>query len=115
MQKVTLFHNNRCSKSREALALLEAEGISPEIRYYLESPPTPEELKALLGKLHMKAEDLVRKNEPLYKEKYEGRKISEARWLKILSENPVLIERPVVIHGRKAVVARPPEKALEVV
>lgn len=113
MQKITIYHNNRCGKSRGALALLHEKGIEPAVRYYLDEAPTPEELKALLSKLKMKAEDLVRKNEVLYKENYKGKNISETDWLKILSENPILIERPIVIKGDKAVVARPPEKLLE--
>ena len=61
----------------------------------------------------MKAEDIVRKGETLYKEKYKGKKISETEWIKILSENPILIERPIVVKGDKAIIARPPEKVLE--
>lgn len=114
MEKVVIYHNNRCGKSRGALALLQEKGIEPEIRYYLQEPPTPAELKALLKKLKIKAEELVRKNESVYKEQYEGKNISEEQWLEILTENPILMERPIVVKGNKAVVARPPEKALEV-
>lgn len=113
MQPITIYHNNRCGKSRGALALLRERGIEPIIRYYLEEAPTQEELRGLLNKLKIKVEDLVRKNESLYKAHYKGKNFSEEEWLKILSENPVLIERPVVIKGNKAVVARPPEKVLE--
>lgn len=114
MQKVIIYHNNRCGKSRGALALLQEKGIEPEIRYYLQDPPSPAELKKLLGKLKIKAEDLVRKNESLYKEKYKDRNISEEQWLEILAGNPILIERPIVVNGHKAVVARPPGKVQDV-
>jgi len=112
MQKIILYHNQRCGKSRGALALLEARGIIPEVRYYLQDPPAPDELKALVAKLNIPAEALVRKNEPLYKEKYKGKELSENQWIGILSEHPVLLERPVVVWGEDAIIARPPEKVL---
>lgn len=103
-----IYHNPRCSKCREALDLLEGNNCSIEIREYLKEPPTKKELKELLGKLKCKAEALVRKSEPIYKEKYADTKYTETQWIKILSENPILIERPIVIDGERAVVGRPP-------
>lgn len=91
------------------MCVLEEFGADAEVVHYLETPPTQKLLKDLLKKLGMKAEAIVRKNEPLYKEKYEGRKITNAEWIKILSQNPVLIERPIVVKGNKAVIGRPAE------
>lgn len=104
-----IYHNPRCSKSRETLKMIQDKGINVQVVEYLKQPLPTNELEAILKKLGMKAEDIVRKNETLYKEQYKGRKINEAEWLKILSENPVLIERPIVIKGNKAVLGRPPE------
>lgn len=103
-----IYHNPRCSKCREALDLLEENNCSIEIREYLKEPPTKKELKELLGKLKCKAEALVRKSEAIYKEKYADTKYTETQWIKILCENPILIERPIVIDGERAVVGRPP-------
>lgn len=103
-----IYHNPRCSKCREAMDLLEENNCSIEIREYLKDPPSKTELKELLRKLKCKAEAIVRKSEPVYKEKYAGVKYTEAQWIKILSENPLLIERPIVIDGELAIVGRPP-------
>jgi arsenate reductase len=113
MEEIVLYHNNRCGKSRSALALLREKGLEPEVRYYLVEPPSPPQLRELLRKLGMKAEALVRKNEPLYRGKFSGRTFSEEEWVDILAANPILIQRPVFIRGERAVVGRPPEKVLE--
>jgi arsenate reductase len=81
---------------------------------YLIEIPTQNEIKEILKMLGLKAEQLVRKKESLYKEKYEGRKISNAEWIKILSQNPILIERPIVVSNGKAIIGRPLEKILEI-
>src|SRR5262245_20686147 len=99
MSDITLFHNPRCSKSRETLALLEQNGETPKVVEYLKTPPTAAELKAILGKLGMKAEELVRKGEELYKTRYAGKQLTEAQWIETMVENPVLIERPIVVKG----------------
>lgn len=111
--KITIYHNTRCSKSREACSILQEENIPFETIEYLKTPPTEKEITSLLKMLGMKAEDIVRKNEPLYKEKFSGKKLSEEKWIKVLSENPILIERPIIVKGNKAVIGRPPEKVLE--
>ena len=80
---------------------------------YLVEVPTEAEIKEILTMLGMKAEDLVRKKEPLYKEKYEGKKISEKQWIKILHQNPILIERPIVVLNDKAIVGRPIERIVD--
>ncbi len=112
-EKITIYHNTRCSKSREACSILQDENIPFETIEYLKNPPTQSEIKDLLKKLGMKAEDIVRKGEPLYKEKFKDKKYSETEWIKILSENPILIERPIIVKGNKAIIGRPPEKVLE--
>ncbi len=114
MQEITIYHNNRCSKSRGALSLLEEAGVEPQVRYYQKEVPSVDELRELLEKLNMKAADLVRKSETIYKENYKGKSFSEEEWLEILSTHPKLIQRPIVIKGDKAVVARPPEKVKEI-
>lgn len=113
MEKITMYHHPRCSKSRGTLELLEARGITPEIRFYQLDPPTPVELKALVKKLGIRAEELIRKQEPLFKERYRGTKHTEDEWIQIISAHPVLMERPVVVRGERAVIGRPPEKVFE--
>ena len=109
-KKVTLYYNPRCSKCREALCMLEDKGIEAEIIEYLNTPPTEKELKDVLKKLGLKAMDIIRTKEPLFIEKYKGKKFTDAQWIKVLVKNPILIERPIAIEGNKAVVGRPPEK-----
>jgi arsenate reductase (glutaredoxin) len=108
-----IYHNPRCSKSRGALALLEEHGITPQVARYLDDPPTREELVALLARLDMKPSELVRRGEEICKTEYAGRDMSEDDWLDAMLAHPVLIERPIVVAGERAVVARPPEKVLE--
>ncbi len=108
-----IYHNTRCSKSREACSILEDKGVEFETIEYLKTPPTQKEIKGLLKMLGMKAQDIVRKGEPLYKEKFADKKLSESEWVKALAENPILIERPIIVKGNKAIIGRPPEKVLE--
>lgn len=108
---VTLYHNPRCSKSRDALNLLREQGQEPEIILYLETPPNAKTLKALLGKLGINARDLLRKGEDAYKDlNLADEKLSDAALIKAMVENPKLIERPIAVNGDKAVIGRPPEK-----
>lgn len=110
-----LYHNPRCSKSREALALLETKGCKPEVILYLENPPTAKQLKSLLATLKISARDLLRKTEDIFKElNLADEKLSEAALIKAMVENPKLIERPIFINGDKAVVGRPPENVLTI-
>jgi arsenate reductase len=113
MKKVSLYYNPRCSKCREALCMLEEKGIEPEIIEYLKNPPTEKQLKDLLKKLGLKAEDLLRKKEPLFEKKFKKKKLSEAEWVKVMCKNPILIERPIAIEGNKAVIGRPAERVIE--
>jgi arsenate reductase (glutaredoxin) len=113
MSSVTLYHNPRCSKSREALALLEGRGVKPTIVEYLKTPPSATELSALVKKLGITAEQLVRKGEEIYKARYAGRTLSEAQWIHAMAEHPVLIERPIAVKGAKAAIGRPPENVFK--
>ena len=107
---VTIYHNPRCSKSRAALAILAQHGIEPIVVEYLKNPPSRDELRTIVGKLGIKAEQIVRKGEDLYKERFADEPLSDEQWLGILASNPILIERPIVIRGDRAVIGRPPEK-----
>lgn len=113
---VTIYHNPRCSKSRETLALLQARGIEPEIVRYLETPPDAETVAILLKKLGMSSvRQLMRSKEDLYRELDLGREtLSETTLLETLVANPKLLERPIVINGEHARIGRPPEAVLEI-
>lgn len=104
-----IYHNPRCRKSRETLALIEEEGVDVEIVQYLKQVPSKEELNQLLAKLNMKPEDILRKGEKVFKEKFKGKEFADEEWIQIIIENPKLIERPIVVSGNKAVIGRPPE------
>lgn len=111
---VTLYHNPRCSKSRETLALLEANGVKPEIVRYLETPPDRETLQILLQKLGMNSvRQLMRTKEELYKT-LRLENADEAQLLDALAAHPALLERPVVINGDRARIGRPPEAVLAI-
>ena len=112
MSALTIFHNPKCSKSRETLALLRGRGVEPRIVEYLRTPPTEAELTDIVSMLGIRPEALVRKGEDVYKEKYAGRTLSDAEWIAAMVENPVLIERPIVVAGGKAAIGRPPERVL---
>lgn len=107
--KYVIYHNNRCSKSRCALEKLRIEGKEYEVVEYLKTPPTKEELSEILRKLGMKAEELLRKNEAVFKEKYKNKELSESEWIEAMVKYPGLIERPIIVKGDKAVVGRPAE------
>jgi len=110
---ITLYHNPRCSKSRTALALLRDHGIEPEVRLYLEQPPTAAELKQVLSKLGISARALLRKGEDAYKElNLADESLSENALIKAMVTHPKLIERPIAITQDQAVVGRPPENVL---
>jgi arsenate reductase len=109
MSEFTIYHNPRCTKSRATLELLRQRGIEPAIVLYLETPPNASELRSIVTKLGIEPAQLVRKGEEVYKSKYAGKVLSEAQWIKAMVEDPVLIERPIVVHGERAVIGRPPE------
>lgn len=111
---ITLYHNPRCSKSRQTLQLLQERGVEPDQVLYLDSPPSVTELRELLSKLGMAPRQLLRKGEEAYKTlSLADENLSDSALLKAMSENPKLIERPIVVKGDKAVLGRPPENALE--
>lgn len=112
---IQIYHNNRCSKSRQGLAILEESGKTVEVVNYLENPPTKKELKEILAKLNIPAKDLIRKGESIFKERYKNLELNEDEWIQAMLENPKLIERPIVINGYKAIVGRPPEKIKEII
>ncbi|MYM65008.1 arsenate reductase (glutaredoxin) [Pseudomaricurvus sp. HS19] len=113
---VTIYHNPRCSKSRQTLALLEENGIAPEVVQYLETPPDADTLRELLGKLGIGARDLLRKGEDDYKElNLKDPSLSEQQLIEAMVSHPKLIERPIVVKGGKAVLGRPPENVLELI
>jgi arsenate reductase len=112
---VTIYHNPRCSKSRQTLALLEARGVSPVIVEYLKTPPSADDLKAILKKLGLKPQDIVRTKEARYAElALKERSVLDDELLALLSDNPILIERPIVVAGKKAAIGRPPETVLAI-
>ncbi len=110
---VRIYHNARCSKSRSACALVAEAGIQAEIIEYLKTPPTRAELEDLLRRLGMLPSELIRRGEDIFKAEYAGRDLSEAECLEALLRHPVLMERPIVVRGERAVVARPPERINE--
>lgn len=111
---LTIYHNPRCSKSREALALLEAEGIPHQVRLYLAEPLNQNELRALLKKLDLNAAAIARSSESYFREALKGRTLTQAEWLRELAAHPELIERPIVASETAAVMARPAEKLREI-
>lgn len=104
-----IYHNPRCSKSRQTLQLIQEANKEIEIIEYLKTPPTFEELKSLVKTLGIQPEQLLRKNEAIYKEQFKGKTYADDQWIKIMIKNPKLIERPIVVEGNKAVLGRPPE------
>lgn len=114
MSEVTIWHNPRCSKSRATLSLLESHGLDPKIVEYLKTPPSASELTSVLKKLHMKPRELMRKGEAVYKELgLDDEALSDAKLTEAMAENPVLIERPIVLYAARAALGRPPENVLD--
>ena len=109
MSELTIYHNPRCTKSRATLSLLQERGIEPKVIEYLKDPPSAAELKAIVGKLGIKPEALVRKGEDVYKGKYAGKTLTDAQWIEAMVKDPILIERPIVVSAARAVIGRPPE------
>ena len=113
---LVLYHNPRCSKSREALALLRERGHQPEICEYLKQPPGPRELRIILNKLGCSAHELVRSTDKTFKEMALGplAELSEEQLVDLMCEHPGLIQRPILINSDSARVGRPPESVLEI-
>ena len=111
---VVIWHNPRCSKSRDTLALLEAEGITPEVRLYLKDPPDPDELSEALGLLGIAARDLIRTGEKRYRELGLTSDTEDEVLIAAMTSEPILIERPIVFNGEKAAIGRPPRAVLDI-
>lgn len=111
---IQIYHNPRCTKSRQAIALLEEKELKYEVIKYLDNIPSVPDFKKVLAKLDMPAKDLVRKGEPYFKEKLKGLELNEDEWIDVMLDHPKLIERPIIIKENKAVVGRPTEKILEI-
>ncbi len=112
---VSIYHNSRCSKSRTTLELIQQQGIEPEIIEYLKTPPDRETLEGLIALLGISPRDLMRKGEDVYKENNLGDPgLSDDQLIEAMLENPILIERPIVVNGKKAVIGRPPENVLDI-
>ncbi|NOX27313.1 MAG: arsenate reductase (glutaredoxin) [Gammaproteobacteria bacterium] len=112
---VTIYHNPRCSKSRQTLELIREKGIEPEIVEYLDTPPSANKMKQLLTMLDMEPEQIMRKSEAIYKELgLKNSQLNKTELIKTLVENPKLIERPIVTNGDKAALGRPPQNVLDI-
>lgn len=110
-----IYHNPRCSKSRQTLQLIKDANADVEIVEYLNDVPRKEELKDILEKLNLNAIDILRKGETDYKENFKGKELSNDEWVDAMIKYPKLIERPIVVKGNKAVLGRPPENVLELI
>jgi len=111
---IKIYHNPRCRKSRETLGLIREAGHEPEIIEYLQNPPSESELKELFEGMDKKPAEMIRKGEEIYKSKFKGKTFSEAEWIKIMVENPKLIERPIVVKGKEVILGRPPENVKKI-
>jgi arsenate reductase (glutaredoxin) len=112
---ITIYHNPRCTKSREGLNEIESLQQSFTVRKYLEDPFTKSELEEVIKKLNIKPIELVRTKENIWIKNYKGKELSNAQIIEILLKNPKLIERPIIVNGNKAVIARPLEKIKEII
>ena len=111
---IQIYHNSRCGKSRECLAFLEKSGQEHEIIKYLEDVPTFDELKEIIKKLGIKPIELVRRKEKIWIENFKNKPMSDDEIINTLISNPILIERPIVINGDRAIIARPLEKVTDI-
>jgi arsenate reductase len=111
---LTIYHNNRCGKSRDALAILKEKNVEFKIIDYLKNTPTTKDLEIILRKLNISPIDLLRKGETIFKENFKDKTFTNAEWIQVMIANPILIERPIIVNGDKAVIGRPPEKILEI-
>jgi len=113
---IKIYHNPRCSKSRQTLTLLEEKGIHPEIVEYLKTPPSETELKQVLGYLKISPRQLMRSGEAEYKEhNLADSKLSDKALIRAMVDYPKVIQRPIVINGTKAAIGRPPEQVLDII
>ncbi len=116
MAGVRILHNPRCSKSRQTLALLKDRGVEPEVVEYLKTPPDPAELDKILRLLWLEPRDLMRRKESVYAELgLADESLSRMRLIEAMSNNPILIERPIVLANGKAALGRPPENVISII
>ena len=108
------YHNPRCRKSREGLTFLNEKNIQPKIREYLKENLTHQELVSILNKLNMRPDELMRKNEAIYKNEIKGKKLTDDQLILKMVENPKLIERPILVHGDRATIGRPAENFMSI-
>ena len=107
---IKIYHNNRCSKSRAGLKYLEDKGLEPQVVKYMDEAVSASELADVLRKLGMKPMELMRTKEEIFRTEYKGKDLSDQEWIEVMVANPKLIERPIIVRGEKAVLARPTEK-----
>ena len=113
MSNFIIYHNPRCSKSRQTLEILNKQNVDTEIVLYLETPPSAEEVTSILQKLGLRSRDIIRKSEKEYKLlNIKDQSLTENELITFMSENPKLIERPIVVKDDKAIIGRPPENVL---
>jgi arsenate reductase len=114
MTTLTIYHNPRCSKSRQTLELINNNGAKVEIVEYLKTPPTIEQLKTILSSLNVTAQDIMRKKESEYKDSgLDNTNLTEDEQIALIAQNPKVLERPIVVKDNKAIIGRPPENVLE--
>ena len=111
---IKIYHNPRCRKSREGLAFVQERGLEVRVVDYIKTGITEGELKEIASSLKLRPEELVRKNEEFYKKQLKGKELSDTEWLRIISENPSLLKRPVVITGSGAVIGDPAENIAKI-
>ena len=112
---ITIYHNPRCSKSREGFQILEDSGKDFEVIKYLDEPISEIKLKEIIGLLGIKPIELVRKNEAIWKSDYKGKNLTDDNIISAMIKNPKLIERPIVVNGKEAVIGRPPIIVLNII
>lgn len=112
---ITIYHNPRCTKSREALEIVSQKHDDYEVILYLKNPLNERQLENLVSLLNIEAKDLVRKNEMEWKNNYKGKQLSQKEIINAMAKHPKLMERPIVINNKKAVIARPPQRVLEII
>lgn len=108
-----IYHNPRCGTSRKTLGIIQEAGIEPEIILYMKDSVSFQELSEVIDKLGISPEDLLRKKETIFKEKFKGKSLSDKAWIEAMIEFPKLMERPIVVNGDKAILGRPPENVTE--
>lgn len=113
LMKITIYHNPHCSKSRESLQLLQEKEISFKTIEYLKKPLNKAELRDLLDKLMLKPSELIRKSEAIYKTTYKNNVLTEEEWIDVMLLHPKLIQRPIIVHGNKAIIGRPIENVIQ--